>query len=67
MQVDTQFENAHYDATGTITCDLLHPVFGWIPFTASPEDVEAHGRALFEHIRMTGPVGPYVPPPEVTE
>lgn len=62
MQVTTPFRNAVYDSTGTITCEIEHPVFGWIPFTASPDDVEPHGRALFTHIRDTGPVAPY---PEV--
>lgn len=62
MNVDTPFRNARYDAGGTITADILHPVFGWIPFTASPDDVEAHGRALFDHIKRVGPVAPYEPP-----
>lgn len=60
MNVDTPFRNARYDAGGTITADILHPVFGWIPFTASPDDVAPHGRVLFEHIKNTGPVEPYV-------
>lgn len=64
MQVDTPFRNAQYDAGGTITADIFHPVFGWIPFTASPNDVEAHGRALFTHISAVGPVAAYVAPPE---
>jgi hypothetical protein len=64
MDVDTPFRAARYDASGTITADILHPVFGWIPFTASPEDVEPHGRALFAFIRDTGPVDPYTPPSE---
>jgi len=64
MNVDTPFKNARYDAGGTITCDILHPVFGWIPFTASPDDVEAHGRAIFAHVRAVGPVALYVPPVE---
>lgn len=64
MQVDTPFRNAQYDESGTITADILHPVFGWVPFTASPFDVEAHGRALFAHITKVGPVAAYVPPQE---
>ena len=49
MQVDTVFENPRWDANGeTITGTLHHPVFGPIPFTASPHDVEPHGRAIFE-------------------
>ena len=61
MNVDTAFRSARYDEAGTITCEIEHPVFGWIPFTASATDVEAHGRALFVHIEATGPVLPYEP------
>lgn len=64
MQVNTPFRNAVYDATGTITCEIEHPMFGWIPFTASPIDTEPHGRVLFMHISAVGPVAPYVPLPE---
>lgn len=56
MQVDTEFKNAKYDPTGTITCDIKHPDYGWIPFTASEFDVELHGRMLFEHIKATGSI-----------
>jgi hypothetical protein len=59
MQVDTPFRNAVWDKGGaTITCEIEHPVFGWIPFTAAPNDVEPHGRAIFEAVRAT------LPPPE---
>jgi hypothetical protein len=36
------------------------------PFTASPTDVEAHGRAIFEQASQGafGPVAEYVAPPE---
>ena len=36
------------------------------PFTASPTDVEAHGRAIFEAASQGafGPVAEYVAPPE---
>lgn len=68
MQVDTPFKNAQYDADGTITADILHPVFGWVPFTANPNDVEAHGRALFAHMSAVGPVAEYVAlPPLATQ
>ena len=37
-----------------------------LPFTASPNDVEAHGRAIFEAAvaGQFGEVAEYVPPPE---
>ena len=31
-----------------INCKIEHPVYGWVPFTASPLDVAAHGRAIYE-------------------
>lgn len=49
-----------------IDCEIEHPVFGWIPFTANPQDVEEHGRELFAMLAAGegGPVADYVPPPE---
>jgi len=37
-----------------------------LPFTANPNDVEAHGRAIFADIvaGAYGPIGEYVAPPE---
>jgi hypothetical protein len=50
-----------------IDLTLMHPVFGEIPFTASPHDVEEHGRYLFARAMAGefGPVAEYVPPPPV--
>jgi hypothetical protein len=48
-----------------IDCEINHPAYGWIPFTASPEDVEAHGRELFAALSK-GDVSEYVPPPAPT-
>ena len=51
---------------GGIDIELNHPVHGWIPFTASPDDVEAHGRAIYEMAERGdfGEVAPYVEPEE---
>jgi hypothetical protein len=40
-----------------------------LPFTASPTDVEAHGRSLFEAAKdgQFGEVAEYVPPPELKQ
>lgn len=41
--------NAHRNADGVgIDCEVNHPVFGWIPFTARPDDPEDYGRAIYE-------------------
>jgi len=35
---------------GMTDCEVEHPVYGWVPFTASPHDVESHGREIFAAI-----------------
>lgn len=57
-----QFVNAEKTQIDLI---VTHPVFGEIPFTASPDDVEEHGRDLFARAVAGefGPVADYVPPP----
>jgi hypothetical protein len=51
-----------------IDCVITTSQFGdeLLPFTASVNDVEAHGRAIFADIvaGMYGPISAYVPPPE---
>jgi hypothetical protein len=48
-----------------IDCELDHPQYGWIPFTASPDDVEQYGREIFAALAQ-GNVAEYVPPPPLT-
>lgn len=67
MTVDPEtleVRNLKYTSFGTIDCEINHFYFGWIPFTASPEDPEAYGRKIFEYAvaGKWGPVAPYVPP-----
>ncbi|MDO8931478.1 MAG: hypothetical protein Q7U97_03710 [Rhodocyclaceae bacterium] len=54
------------DAAQTlIDMTVNHPAYGEIPFTASPNDVEAHGRELYA-LAVAGEFGPiadYVAPP----
>lgn len=38
--------NAEFDAYGNILCEVNHPAFGWIPFTASASDPSGNGRAI---------------------
>lgn len=51
--------------SGSIDCEYNHPVFGWIPFSASPTDSEALGRSIyFKAIAGDfGPISPLPPPP----
>ena len=58
------YKNPTYNANGTIDMEINHPVYGPIPFTASPDDPEEHGRLLFADAQATA--APYVaPPPDV--
>ena len=59
-----QARNPTFTATGEIDCEINHPEFGWIPFTASLNDPEQHGRDIFEALKDSA--APYVPPPEPT-
>lgn len=53
--------NPIYIANGRINCEIEHPQYGWIPFTASPTDVEPLGRELFAQLKDSAAA--YVAPP----
>lgn len=60
-----------FTKSGDIDLLVEHPVHGWIPFTASPNDCEEHGRELFTQAKAGefGEVAAYVEPelsPELT-
>jgi hypothetical protein len=54
--------NAVYLEDGRINCEIEHPQFGWMPFTASPDDPEQHGRDVFAALEASNDVAPYVAP-----
>lgn len=60
-----QWANAEHTA---INCEITTSQFGdeVLPFTASQNDVESHGRAIFADIvaGKYGPIAEYVAPPE---
>lgn len=62
------YRNATYNRFGTIDCEINHPKFGWIPFTASPDDVEPLGQEIYARA-VKSPVTAYValPPPTGAE
>lgn len=60
-----QYRNPRFNSQGTIDVEINHPDFGWITFTASPDDHEEHGRQIFEDLKNEA--APYVPPEEPTE
>ena len=47
-----------------VDMEIEHPEYGWIPFSANPNDVEQHGRELFAQAiaGQFGEIAPYVPP-----
>lgn len=59
-----QVRNAVFNSSGTIDCEIEHPEFGWIPFTASQDDTEALGRTIYAEAisGQHGDIAPYVAP-----
>lgn len=56
-----EWRNPVYTADGlAVDIELNHPTFGWIPFTASPDDPEEYGRELYAAIIELGNIAPYV-------
>lgn len=60
-----QARNPKHTATASIDLEIDHPKYGWIPFTASPDDVEQHGRDLYAQAiaGSFGPIADYLPEP----
>jgi len=46
--MNIEIRNAVFTSDGRIDCEINHPSFGWVPFTADQNDVEEHGRIIFE-------------------
>lgn len=52
--------NLKYNSNGTVDMEVEHPKYGWIPFTASPDDVEQLGRDLYAQA-IAGTLGAIAP------
>lgn len=61
-----KIRNIRYNQHGTIDCEIEHPQFGWIPFTADSDDCEQHGRDIYAAALAAGPA-PYEPPQDQEE
>lgn len=63
-----QARNPTQTAGTAIDLEINHPVYGWIPFTAQPDDSEQLGRDLYAQALAGdfGPISPYVAPPVVS-
>jgi len=57
-----QTRNVTYNAYGTVDMEIDHPQYGWIPFTANPNDTEQLGRDLYAAAiaGTLGAIAPYV-------
>jgi hypothetical protein len=62
-----KYRNPKYTVDGRIDCEIEHPDYGWIPFTADPNDPEEYGRNLFEQIKSVGNITAYAAPPGPSE
>lgn len=56
-----EIRNARATAGAAIDVEWNHLAYGWIPFTASPDDVHEYGRKIYAQA-LQGEVAPYVPP-----
>ena len=56
-----QIRNPVFTADGRIDVEVDFPSWGWLMFTADPNDVAPHGREIFAAALAMGPA-PYVPP-----
>lgn len=56
--------NASFNQRGTIDLEINHPVYGWIPFTANPNDTGAEFdvSTFFAEVAQSGTVAEYVEP-----
>lgn len=50
MKVDIEIRNIAPLDDGRFDCEINHPVYGWVPFTADANDVAEHGRAIHAEI-----------------
>jgi hypothetical protein len=58
------WRNAKRNKSGTIDCEIQSPRFGWVPFTANPNDKGAafDVAAMVAEIEAFGVIAPYVAP-----
>lgn len=58
--------NVKDNGNGTLNMEINHPVYGWVPFTASPNDPEPHGRERYARA-LAGEYGAIAPGPTAAE
>ena len=55
-----EFRNAKFNQYGSIDCEILTDEFGWLPFTATEDDIYSVSHEIFYKAKETA--SPYVPP-----
>ena len=58
-----KFRNAIFNKNSDIDMEIEHPSYGWIPYTASKNDVEPMGKVMWDKAFLSAK--PHVPLPEV--
>jgi hypothetical protein len=56
-----ELRNARFNEHGTIDVEFLHPIYGWIDTTSSPDDDVEYNRRIYAQA-LEGEVAAYVPP-----
>ena len=56
-----EFRNPFFSGPSRIDCEIDHPSFGWIPFTATPDDTEPLGSEIYDAAVGLN-LAPYVAP-----
>lgn len=59
-----KIKNVVRNSVGGFDCEIKHAVYGWIPFTASHDDVDIFGREIYLRIDggEFGVIADYEPP-----
>ena len=59
-----QAQHPQYNRFGTIDLEINHPKYGWIAYTANPDDPESLGRELYDRAinGEFGRIAAYQPP-----
>lgn len=58
-----EFRNAKYNQYGTIDCEVLSPEFGWVPFTATKEDIYSVSHEIYDAAKDIA--APFIAPTEI--
>lgn len=57
-----EVRNPRVSGNGGYDCEINHDAYGWIPFTAHPDDIVDYGRQIYQEIHdgVHGEIGAFV-------